>query len=343
MALHCCVPCCVSDSRYDLEKKMSFHRFPKEAKMRKEWVQKIRRDIGPNFQITDNTRVCSNHFKNVNFIKTLTGKRTLIAGTVPTIFEWTTEKPPRPTLKRRHRASIVSVVDDDPMDGTYLDHSIDKPPKARFDASLVRLTKRFMDMLQAAPEGILDLNNVARTLGVRKRRLYDITNVLDGIELIQKRTKNHIQWVGSSLGSGLKCEMKKHELKNELMDLTAMEEALDEVIKDCARQLFQLTDQNENAKAAYVTYQDIHRVQAFEEQVVIVIRSPEETKLEVPHPKEENIQIHIKSSKGPVDVFLCEVDQRDESQQNIDAEGTRTFLTLESSIHTHCPLIKICQ
>ncbi|XP_041105324.1 transcription factor E2F6-like [Polyodon spathula] len=237
--------------------------------------------------------------------------------------------------------SVVSVVDDDPMDGSYLDHRIDKTSKGRFDASLVHLTKRFMDMLRAAPQGILDLNNVARTLGVRKRRLYDITNVLDGIELVQKRTKNQIQWVGSSLSSGLKCEMKKRELQNELMDLTAMEEALDEVIKDCAHQLFQLTDQNENAEypffvtAAYVTYQDIHRVQAFEEQIVIVIRSPKETKLEVPCPKEDNIQIHIKSSKGPIDLFLCEVDKRDESQQNnSDARSSGTFLTLESSTHT---------
>ncbi|KAK6488477.1 mRNAion factor E2F6 [Huso huso] len=254
--------------------------------------------------------------------------------TVPLTFSWETDTE-LPGTSNQEFTDIVSVMDDDPMDGTYLDHSMDKHPKARFDASLVHLTKRFMDMVRVAPEGILDLNNVARTLGVRKRRVYDITNVLDGIQLVQKRTKNQIQWVGSSLSSGLKCEMKQHELKNELMDLTAMEEALDELIKDCAHQLFQLTDQNENAKAAYVTYQDIHRVQAFEEQVVIAIRSPEETKLEVPHPKEDNIQIHIKSSKGPIDVFLCEVDQRDESQQyNSDAKASGTFLTLESSIHT---------
>ncbi|MGH0149467.1 UNVERIFIED_CONTAM: hypothetical protein FKN15_046243 [Acipenser sinensis] len=209
----------------------------------------------------------------------------------------------------RFDTSTVSVMDDDPMDGTYLDHSMDKHPKARFDASLVHLTKRFMDMVRVAPEGILDLNNVARTLGVRKRRVYDITNVLDGIQLVQKRTKNQIQWVGSSLSSGLKCEMKQHELKNELMDLTAMEEALDELIKDCAHQLFQLTDQNENAKYPFFK-------KKFKK-------------------KHENIQIHIKSSKGPIDVFLCEVGQRDESQQNnSDAEASGTFITLESSIHT---------
>lgn len=52
-----------------------------------------------------------------------------------------------------------------------------------------------MDLVRTAPDGVLDLNEVATTLGVRKRRVYDITNVLDGIHLIQKRSKNHIQWV----------------------------------------------------------------------------------------------------------------------------------------------------
>lgn len=52
-----------------------------------------------------------------------------------------------------------------------------------------------MDLVKSAPEGVLDLNEVSRVLGVRKRRVYDITNVLDGIHLIQKRSKNHIEWV----------------------------------------------------------------------------------------------------------------------------------------------------
>ncbi|KAG2468311.1 E2F6 factor, partial [Polypterus senegalus] len=74
-------------------------------------------------------------------------------------------------------------------------HSKRKGTRKRTDVSLVQLTKRFMELIQVAPEGILDLNNAARTLGVRKRRVYDITNVLDGIELVKKRSKNHIQWI----------------------------------------------------------------------------------------------------------------------------------------------------
>lgn len=41
---------------------------------------------------------------------------------------------------------------------------------------------------------ILDLNHAAETLEVQKRRIYDITNVLEGINLIRKKSKNNIQW-----------------------------------------------------------------------------------------------------------------------------------------------------
>lgn len=34
----------------------------------------------------------------------------------------------------------------------------------------------------------------ADTVQVQKRRIYDITNVLEGIGLIEKKSKNNIQW-----------------------------------------------------------------------------------------------------------------------------------------------------
>ncbi|XP_061846913.1 transcription factor E2F6 isoform X2 [Colius striatus] len=183
-----------------------------------------------------------------------------------------------------------------------------KVRKPRFDASLVYLTRKFMDLVKTAPDGVLDLNEVATTLGVRKRRVYDITNVLDGIHLIQKRSKNLIQ--GSNLDQVVGKAPEQENLKDEISDLSAMEEALDELIKDCAHQLFELTDDKENAKLAYVTYQDIRSIQAFQEQIVIAIKAPEETKLEIPIPKEDCIKVHVKSTKGPIDVYLCEVEQQ---------------------------------
>ena len=46
-----------------------------------------------------------------------------------------------------------------------------------------------------SPEGILDLNQAAKSLSVQKRRIYDITNVLEGIGLIEKQSKNNVQWM----------------------------------------------------------------------------------------------------------------------------------------------------
>jgi len=64
----------------------------------------------------------------------------------------------------------------------------------RDDSSLRLLTKKFVNLIAEAQEGTLDLNSAADTLGVQKRRIYDITNVLEGIGLIEKKSKNNIQW-----------------------------------------------------------------------------------------------------------------------------------------------------
>ncbi|KAB1267060.1 Transcription factor E2F6 [Camelus dromedarius] len=186
-----------------------------------------------------------------------------------------------------------------------------KVKRPRFDVSLVYLTRKFMDLVRSAPGGILDLNKVATKLGVRKRRVYDITNVLDGIDLVEKKSKNHIRWIGSDLSNfGAMPQQKK--LQEELSDLSAMEDALDELIKDCAQQLFELTDDKENERYPLTL------IQAFHEQIVIAVKAPAETRLDVPAPREDSITVHIRSTKGPIDVYLCEVEQGHSSNKRSD-------------------------
>ncbi|KAF3785771.1 Transcription factor [Nymphaea thermarum] len=66
----------------------------------------------------------------------------------------------------------------------------------RYDSSLGLLTKKFINLMKQAEDGVLDLNIAADTLEVQKRRIYDITNVLEGIGLIEKKLKNRIRWKG---------------------------------------------------------------------------------------------------------------------------------------------------
>lgn len=67
-------------------------------------------------------------------------------------------------------------------------------PNNRYDNSLGLLTRKFVALLKESPEGILDLNFAAKELDVQKRRIYDITNVLEGIGLIEKNSKNNVRW-----------------------------------------------------------------------------------------------------------------------------------------------------
>lgn len=67
--------------------------------------------------------------------------------------------------------------------------------KTRYDTSLGLLTKKFVQLLAQSSDGVVDLNQASEVLKVQKRRLYDITNVLEGIHLIKKKSKNNIQWM----------------------------------------------------------------------------------------------------------------------------------------------------
>uniref|UniRef100_A0A3Q0R8D9 E2F transcription factor 4 n=1 Tax=Amphilophus citrinellus TaxID=61819 RepID=A0A3Q0R8D9_AMPCI len=100
----------------------------------------------------------------------------------------------------------------------------------RHEKSLGLLTTKFVTLLQEAKDGVLDLKAAADTLAVRqKRRIYDITNVLEGIGLIEKKSKNSIQWKGVGPGCNTReIADKLIDLKAELDDLALREHELDQ-------------------------------------------------------------------------------------------------------------------
>jgi transcription factor E2F4/5 len=73
--------------------------------------------------------------------------------------------------------------------------SEDGEDRPRSEKSLGLLTVRFVKLLQESKDGVVDLKTAAELLDVKqKRRIYDITNVLEGIGLLVKNSKNIIQW-----------------------------------------------------------------------------------------------------------------------------------------------------
>ncbi|KAG7250545.1 hypothetical protein CRUP_016735, partial [Coryphaenoides rupestris] len=103
-------------------------------------------------------------------------------------------------------------------------------PPSRHEKSLGLLTIKFVNLLQEAKDGVLDLKVAADSLAVRqKRRIYDITNVLEGVGLIEKKTKNIIQWRGENMGSQSEEVLEQVEiLKAQISGLEAQERELDD-------------------------------------------------------------------------------------------------------------------
>lgn len=218
-----------------------------------------------------------------------------------------------PTKKAKKAAASTAAADPKKKERT------NARPTCRYDNSLGLLTKKFVELLQQADEGVLDLNIAAQKLGVQKRRIYDITNVLEGIGLIEKRSKNNIQWKGSSEegpDASAAAESKRlelNELQREVEDLTTQETLLDEYVRRMQETLRDLTGTQEMKQLAYVTHEDLRDLPGLKDQTLIAIKAPPGTELEVPEPdqgssasssSERRWQIFLRSKSGPIDVYL---------------------------------------
>jgi len=195
------------------------------------------------------------------------------------------------------------------------------------DSSLSHLTEKFIILLDqySSPQtgGELDLNIAVSELGVQKRRLYDITNVLEGVGLI-KKDRNQVAWVKRK--DPFLQRLKKpdnyeedpaaHEsaiieaMKTEIEDYKTHGNYIDKCIEklsDCVREYTKCEkkssalnvvakskeDQDPKAEEKkvkeshlFVTKQEIAALQAYHNDTVIAIRAPSGTNLEVPNPDE---------------------------------------------------------
>ena len=120
MLKNCCVPYCTKKGYVEEGKKISYFKFPQKKYLFDEWICAIRREVGRHFKVTDNTCVCLRYFKDGDFEVSVTGRRTLRDGVVPSRFEWKTSSP----KKRKSPAKLTSNPQDPDSE---LDSDSDEP------------------------------------------------------------------------------------------------------------------------------------------------------------------------------------------------------------------------
>ncbi|XP_052112855.1 transcription factor E2FA isoform X2 [Arachis duranensis] len=210
----------------------------------------------------------------------------------------------------------------------------------RYDNSLGMLTKKFVNLVKHSEDGNLDLNQAAETLEVKKRRIYDITNVLEGIGLIEKKLKNRIHWKGTESSSG-DVDGDISMLKEEVERLSLEEHRLDDRIREMQERLRSLSEDENKQKFLFVTEEDIKAVPCFQNETLIAIKAPHGTTLEVPDPEEavdylqRRYRIILRSTMGPIDVYL--ISQFEERFEEINGPEPPVSLPLPSSSGSNEP------
>ncbi|KAJ8552027.1 hypothetical protein K7X08_028470 [Anisodus acutangulus] len=227
------------------------------------------------------------------------------------------QKVPRTSKAKSASQAVASNV------GSPSGNNVTPVGPCRYDSSLGLLTKKFINLIKHAEDGMLDLNKAADTLEVQKRRIYDITNVLEGIGLIEKKLKNRIHWKGLDVSKPGEADQSVASLQAEVENLTIKEHRLDDQIREMQEKLRDLSEDENNQRWLFVTEDDIKSLPCFQNETLIAIKAPHGTTLEVPDPDEavdypqRRYRIVLRSTMGPIDVYL--VSQFEEKFEEVNA------------------------
>ncbi|CAG8478173.1 15224_t:CDS:2 [Dentiscutata erythropus] len=206
-------------------------------------------------------------------------------------------KPTSSTIKSNSFTSPrrrQSAKKQSPLDSPTHDTASVATSSCRYDSSLGLLTRKFVSLLKEAKDGDLDLNTAANSLQVQKRRIYDITNVLEGIGLIEKNSKNHVRWKGvqhlpltSSLCQDYKQKIRELQAANATLESEKLElEKADQDVDNCIRNIY---ESEESASFAFIYPSEIEHIDAFHEDILIAIKSLSGTPLQI----FETVEVHI--------------------------------------------------
>ncbi|OVA04900.1 Transcription factor E2F/dimerization partner (TDP) [Macleaya cordata] len=207
----------------------------------------------------------------------------------------------------------------------------------RYDSSLGLLTKKFLNLILEAKDGTLDLNKTADVLEVQKRRIYDITNVLEGIGLIEKTSKNNIRWKGIDMSRPMELDDEVSKLKAEIESIYDEERRLDVEIREKQERLRTLGADENSQKFLFLTEEDITSLPCYENKTLIAIKAPQASSLEVPDPDEDinypqkQFRMMVRSTTGPIDVYLVSKYQGRPEDIIVKRGGSMHHLSMNNS------------
>ena len=232
-----------------------------------------------------------------------------------------------------------------------------KKKRLRQENSLGELTINFIDYVKTKGLELININEIVKKLKVKKRRIYDITNVLEGIGYIKKLGKNQIKWIKTDfLNENIILNYNNEDSNkiNKFIELQKENEKLDLFLKEINLEFEKINEKPETKNYAYVTYDDLKNLADNNNNKMIAIKAPIDTSIEIIDNKnienvKENIgnvfnddkeildnfkkenQIFMESKNGEISVYIIFNNERENSinynneNNNIDLDYEQNY------------------
>jgi len=149
--------------------------------------------------------------------------------------------------------------------------------EGRQENSLSKLTKKVLAYIRNKNMVNININELVKDLGVKKRRIYDITNVLQGIGYIEKQGKNEIIW-NQKDGFLNKKEIK---IKNKIFKLQQEINELNQKMNNQKEELNAISSQSDFSKKNYIKFIDLNNLAKNENKDLLIIKSIPGSKLDI--------------------------------------------------------------
>ncbi|CEM22494.1 unnamed protein product [Vitrella brassicaformis CCMP3155] len=141
----------------------------------------------------------------------------------------------------------------------------------------VMLTRRLLELVQGLNRQ-MDLAEAEKMLQVHRSRLYDITDVLEGIGVITKTDDNIFKCTRGIPPLLLSCEMSVEE---QLASLKQEEAMLDQQLAQAASRQKETLDEAKQQGVCYVPTEYLHELCEYRDKSMLILGSPFGTKVDV--------------------------------------------------------------
>ena len=217
-------------------------------------------------------------------------------------------------LKRERKQSKtdLSTKKLDSQSGEY-EVEDDNNEDNKQENSLGQLTINFLQYIKKKGRENININDLVKELKVKKRRIYDITNVLQGIGYIIKKGKNEIVWTKSYKSQ--KNESNKNslpenyisncnKLKTELDELRKEDKLVEEELNKYNEEFNYLSKKKDFPKYGYITFNDIKNISKSDNLDFIIIKAGKGTMINVIDDEESKkayMKIKNQMEKGKIE------------------------------------------